>query len=73
MSVQTPVLPPGGTYVGVLWQMFGNSMFPEFINAPNGPVKLLSQDGLLHGNIIPLMLRAIGNSITSFVSVQPSN
>jgi hypothetical protein len=72
VSAQTDPLAPGATTAFVLADWFGSTMFPGIV----------SQDGLFHGNIsfkgmgggtiLPLMLRAIGNSISSLPVWQTS-
>jgi hypothetical protein len=80
VSAQTPVLAPNANYGAVLWPMFGNTMFPSCVNnaAAGGVCMALLDpggDGLVHGHIlftgtgggkiIPIIMRAIGDSISS--------
>ena len=67
-GLQHPVYPiifPNGVYAEVLATFFGDSMFPAgvFGKELTGTLRF---KGLAGGKIAPLVLRAIGSSITSF-------
>lgn len=60
-----PIVFPKGVYAEVLSTFFGESMFPTgvFGKEITGTLRF---KGLAGGKIVPLVLRAIGSSITSF-------
>jgi hypothetical protein len=60
-----PIVFPKGVFAEVLATFFGAPMFPAgvFGNELTGTLRF---KGLGGGKIAPLVLRAIGNSITSF-------
>jgi hypothetical protein len=85
VSAQTAPLAPEATTAAVLADMFGSAMAPQCspISTPGACFPTVSQDGLRHGNIsfqgmgggkiVPLVLRAIGNSISSLQVWQTSS
>jgi hypothetical protein len=78
-SFTTPVLPPNAVYANTFMGAFDESTFPTCVNYAVGACwNIANPDGLWRGSvafqglgggsIIPLTLRAIGNSISSMSS-----